>query len=64
MQLELIQSRKEHNATIKQLDEIIVQMNEKIKTILAQAQSSEEITKVFCHSTCIECISLNFTGII
>ena len=47
MQLELVQSRKEHNAIIKQLNEIIVQMDEKIKTILPQAQSSEAVTKVF-----------------
>jgi len=59
MQLELVQSRKEHNATIKQIDEIIVEMDEKIKTILAQASE-----KVFCHSTCTKCISLSFTGII
>jgi len=47
MQNELVQSRKKHNATIKQLDEIVVQMDEKIKTILPPAQSSEAITKVF-----------------
>ena len=52
MQLELVQSRKEHNATIKQLNEIVVQMDEKITTILPPAQSSEAITKVFWHSTC------------
>ena len=47
MQVELVQTRKERNATIKQLNEIVVQMDEKIKTTLPQAQSPEPVTKVF-----------------
>ena len=47
MQIELVQNRKEHNTTIKQLNEIVVQMDEKIKTTLPQAQLSEPVTKVF-----------------
>ena len=56
MQLELVKSRKEHSATIKQLNEIVVQMNEKINNILPHAQSLEAVTKVFWHSTCTKCI--------
>ena len=47
MQVELVQTKKEHNTTIKQLNEIVAQMDEKIKTILPQAQLTEPVTKVF-----------------
>ena len=47
MQIELVQNRKEHNTTIKQLNEIVVQIDGKIKTTLPPAQSPEPVTKVF-----------------
>ena len=46
MQIELVETRKEHNTKIKQLNEVVVQMNEKITTTLSQAHSSEP-DKVF-----------------
>ena len=63
MQDQLLQTRKEHNATIKQLNEIAVQMDERITT-LSQARSSEPVTKVFWHNVCTECISMNFIEIV
>ena len=46
MQAELVQTRKEYNATIKQLNEIVVRMAEKGRYSLPQTVSSHSTTKV------------------
>ena len=47
LQAELVQTRKERNTTIKQLNEIIVKMAEKVRYSSPQAVSSDPTTKVF-----------------
>ena len=46
MQIELVQTRKEHNTIIKQLNEIILQINEKMKSSLLQAESPDPVEEV------------------
>jgi len=64
MQAELVQTRKEYNATIKQLNEIVVRMAEKGRYNLSQTESSDSTTKVIMsqyvyHQYCVH----NFTGL-
>ena len=55
LQAELVQTRKERNTTIKQLNEIIVKMAENVRYSLPQAVSSDPTTKVFLsqHMYCL-----------
>jgi len=47
---ELVQSRKEQDSAVKQLNEIISQIEDKIKIKVAQVESSDQNIEVCCIS--------------